>query len=285
MGAKIGILILVQLSRLPWSVLYRLSNALKFVIFDVVKYRREVIHNNLSKCFPDKSEEELKAITSTFQLHFTDVIVETLKCYRISKEELMERFVFENIEVLNEYYNEGISIVTILGHYGNWEMAGLAYSNAATHKPNLVYRPLSNKAFDAFILKIRKRFGADLIPEKRIFKKMFAEHKESVITNTALIGDQTPLKNRGVAIEFLGRSTPFFEGPELLASKFKTPVFFARVKKLRRGYYSCSFELLSAVPQTNDKLDITSMHVKALEESIREVPAYWLWSHRRWKYA
>lgn len=265
--------------------MYRISNLLKFIIFDVVKYRREVIYDNLSKCFPEKSKEELNAITSSFQLHFTDVIVETLKCYRISKEELMERFVFENIEELNEYFHKGVSIITILGHYGNWEMAGLAYSNAGIHKPNLVYRPLSNKVFDAFILKIRRRFGADLIPEKRIFKKMFTEHKESVITNTALIGDQTPLKNRGVAIEFLGRSTPFFEGPELLASKFKTPVFFARVKKLRRGYYSCSFELLTAVPQTNAKLDITSMHVKALENSIKGEPAFWLWSHRRWKHA
>lgn len=285
MGSKAAVFIIKLLAKLPFSVLYKISSLLKIIVFDLFGYRKKVIWNNLSKSFPDKSEKEIAAIVSQFQIHLTDVIVETLKCCTISKTELQNRFVFENPELLNLYFEQGRSIVTVLGHYGNWEMAGLAYSATARHKPNLVYRPLSNKAFNNFILSVRTRFGGDLIPETKIFKRMYKEHKEGVVSNTALVGDQTPLRNRGTYIPFLGRPTPFFEGPEQLAARFNYPVIFARVKKRKRGYYTCRFELITEQPNQLPRGEITKIHAAKLQESIVEQPAFWLWSHRRWKYA
>ncbi len=273
------------LAELPFFVLYKISSLLKVIVFDIFGYRKDVIERNLSQSFPDKTEKEITAIISKFQLHLTDVIVETLKCCTITKTELQSRFVFENPELLNRYHEQGRSIITVLGHYGNWEMAGMAYSVCARHKPNLVYRPLSNLVFNDFIFSVRTRFGGDLIPEGKIFKRMYREHKDGVVTNTALIGDQTPLKNRGKNINFLGRPTPFFEGPEQLAKRFNYPVLFARVKKVKRGYYSCRFEVITDSPGQLPNGKITKIHAKKLQESIAQQPEFWLWSHRRWKHA
>lgn len=285
MGSKAAIFIIKLLAGLPFHVLHKISTLLKFVVFDIIGYRKAVIRENLLKTFPHKTEKELSVIIRQFQLHLTDVIVETLKCCKISQAELQERFTFNNVELLNKYFSEGRSVITVLGHYGNWEMAGLAYSTIAVHKPNLVYRPLSNKAFNDFILSVRTRFGGDLIPDTKIFKRMYGEHKEGILTNTALIGDQTPLKNRGLTIDFIGRKTPFFEGPEQLAARFNYPVIFARVKKMKRGYYTCDFELITEQPALLPPGEITKIHAKKLEESILQNPSFWLWSHRRWKHA
>lgn len=285
MGSRAAVFLIKLVAELPFSVLFKISSLLKVIVFDIFGYRKHVIWSNLSQSFPNKTEKEITEIISKFQLHLTDIIVETIKCRTLTKTELQSRFVFENLELFNRYHEQDRSIITVLGHYGNWEMAGLAYSVSARHKPNLVYRPLSNRAFNELILSVRTRFGGDLIPEGKIFKRMYLEHKEGVVTNTALIGDQTPLKNRGQNVKFLDRLTPFYEGPEQLARRFNNPVIFARVKKVKRGHYTCRFELITDNPCSLSEGVITKIHAKKLQESIVEQPEYWLWSHRRWKHA
>ncbi|WP_448634902.1 hypothetical protein [Pedobacter panaciterrae] len=33
-----------------------------------------------------------------------------------------------------------------------------------------------------------------------------------------------------------------------------------------------------------EEFEITRLHTQFLEEIIKDEPAYWLWSHRRWKH-
>ena len=55
------------------------------------------------------------------------------------------------------------------------------------------------------------------------------------------------------------------------------------VKKLKRGRYAASFELISDEPKQTKENEITAIYSQKLEQEIQENPAYWLWSHDRWK--
>jgi hypothetical protein len=54
-------------------------------------------------------------------------------------------------------------------------------------------------------------------------------------------------------------------------------------QELKRGYYSASFSPISLQPKDTEKGEITEKYARMLEKDILENPAYWLWTHKRWK--
>jgi Kdo2-lipid IVA lauroyltransferase/acyltransferase len=56
------------------------------------------------------------------------------------------------------------------------------------------------------------------------------------------------------------------------------------MQKTKRGHYSLTFHLITDKPRETKTHEITEKHTRFLEQIIKEEPAYWLWSHRRWKH-
>ena len=83
---------------------------------------------------------------------------------------------------------------------------------------------------------------------------------------------------------FFNREAAFFPGPEKIARKTNQPVFFQRVRRVARGRYEYEFKLMVEEPAKASPYEILRLYVRNMEEVIREEPAYYLWSHRRWKY-
>ena len=73
------------LSLLPFCVLYFLSDVLYLIVYHCIKYRRDVVRDNLLKSFPEKSSDEIVRIEKKFYHFFCDYFVETLKLTSISK--------------------------------------------------------------------------------------------------------------------------------------------------------------------------------------------------------
>ena len=110
------------ISLLPWRVLYFISDGIAFLLRKVIKYRVEVVYQNLAIAFPDKSQQERKKIAKAFDQQFTDSFIETIKLISISDKTFQKRF-SSNIEVVNELYASGQSVQIMAGHFFNWEFA------------------------------------------------------------------------------------------------------------------------------------------------------------------
>ncbi|RZL19684.1 MAG: lauroyl acyltransferase, partial [Pedobacter sp.] len=83
---------------------------------------------------------------------------------------------------------------------------------------------------------------------------------------------------------FLNQPSSIQLGIEKIAVKTDRPVFYIKLKYLKRGYYTIDCVPLCLNPKETAEFEITELHTKFLEQIIREEPAYWLWSHRRWKH-
>ncbi len=96
--------------------------------------------------------------------------------------------------------------------------------------------------------------------------------------------DQSPTFSREVFwLDFLNQETAVHMGTEVFAQKYNYPVVFIRIDKVKRGHYVGTLEVLSENPSGTQRGEITTLHTKYLENVIREVPQFWLWSHKRWK--
>jgi KDO2-lipid IV(A) lauroyltransferase len=105
-----------------------------------------------------------------------------------------------------------------------------------------------------------------------------------MISVTAFIADQTPGPDNAFWTIFLNQDTPVFWGTERIARKIDFPVVYIAVKRLKRGYYTITAEVLAEHPKDTADEQITKLHTARLEKDIREQPEIWLWSHKRWKH-
>lgn len=271
---------------LPLKALYLLSDFLYIIVYHLIGYRKKVARANLKNSFPEKSESELLAIEKKFYRHFCDYFVETVKLLHISDEEAQKRIVFENPEVLQAEIEKGRSGFLFLGHYGNWEWVPsltLCFSKDLTL--GQIYKPLKNQAVDNIFLKIRSRFGSVGIPKNDTYREIVRWQHEGKQSLIGFMADQTPSYNNiHYWTNFLNQETPVFTGVERIARKVGGYVAYMDIQKVRRGHYCCRFEMISTHPETEEEMAITENYIRKIEKTILREPAYWLWTHKRWKY-
>ncbi|AKD05682.1 lauroyl acyltransferase [Pontibacter korlensis] len=276
------------LSLLPLPVLYVLSDFLYFVVYYLVGYRKKVVINNLRNAFPEKSVKEIDQISKDFYKQFMDVVVEILKLRSMKASEMERRIVFTNQELLDNFVQQGKTVITMGSHSANWEWvlsAGAVQFNFPAYG---IYKPLNNPFFEAFMLKTRSKLGAKLIKMKDTLRDFASNRKMPRVV--AMLSDQTPLKSEITFwTTFLNQDTPFYTGAEKLSERFKYPVLFLDVKRTSRGHYALTFEQItdgtSALEVTSETdFPITVAFAQKLEAAIRRAPADYLWTHKRWKH-
>ncbi len=272
------------ISILPFWLLYLVSDFLNLILFTLIGYRKDVINTNLKNSFPEKSEEELKLIHKKFNRFFCDLIVETIKTLTITEREAIKRCRFNDLSLLDKLFDEKKKVIFVLGHYGNWELAGAGMSCMSKYQLYVIYRPLSNPYFDNLIIKMRTHLGTKLIPMKDTFKKMVSLRNSDELSVTAFIADQSPTPENSYWTTFLNQETAVFWGTEVISSKLNYPIVYITISQQKRGYYEMSTELLCENPSVTKKGEISELHTKRLEQDIIKQPELWLWSHKRWKH-
>ena len=90
-------------SLLPWRVMYLISDFVAFILQHIVKYRVDVVTQNLNIAFPNKSTAERKKIANEFYQQFADSFIETFKLLSMSDATFNKRFT-SNAEVLIKLY-------------------------------------------------------------------------------------------------------------------------------------------------------------------------------------
>lgn len=276
---------LILFSRLPFPVLYGISSLLYFIIYYLFGYRKKVVYQNLQWAFPDKSRNELKTIVKDFYRHLGDVIVETLKSASMHRQEFRSTYAYTNPELPERYLKQGKSITIYAAHLGNWEW--LISLPLPFDKPVYgIYLPLSNKYFDRFMIRIRERIGMQCVAANKAYKFLLDRWKAGEINVSLFIGDQSPPGPENVYwTMFLNQKSAFIKGTEAIARRNANAVFFPKVRKLSRGRYELEFELLWDGEENLAENQITERFARALEQAIIKQPAYWLWTHRRWKHS
>ena len=280
--ARLGVTFLFLLSLLPLQILYFFARLAYYLLYYVIGYRKKVVRKNLLAAFPKKSLGEIIRIEKDFYSYLADLMFEIIKMTTISKEEVLKRFKFTNVEILREHLENNKSVLGCGGHFGNWELGGLSLGLELEAKTLMIYKPLSNKIFEKWLNNNRKKFGNILVAMKQTLRTVVAYKNESTLLN--FVSDQAPSRSESkYFIPFLNQPTAVMLGIEKIARQTNRPVFFFKVRKIKQGYYEGDILPVCLDPQKTEDFEITKKHFALLEDCINENPAYWLWSHNRWK--
>jgi KDO2-lipid IV(A) lauroyltransferase len=261
--------------------MYLLSDGIAFLLYHIIRYRRTVVKQNIAIAFPGKTGAERKKIERNFYTYFTDNWIEFIKLLSISEKDLNKRFT-GNYEVLDKLYATGQNVQIHLGHYFNWEYANVAYGINIQYPFVVVYRPISSKIIDRIFYKVRTRFKSHLVSAYR-FRQQFAAYAKGRFA-LVLVADQKEFPERAYWTPFFGQMATFVKGPERTAKMNNAAVVLGLIKRVKRGYYTSEAVLLTTEPRSLPEGELTKRMIRFIEDTIREQPANYLWSHKRWKY-
>lgn len=274
--------VLKGIASLPLGCLYVFSDLIYVIIYYLVGYRRKVVRQNLAEAFPKKSSKERLDIEKEYYRHMCDIIVETVKLLNIPEDEMSRRIEIRGADQIRETIDKGKSAALYLGHYGNWEWAQqISIEFPENIFKASIYRPLNSNLWNDIYREIRSRWNVHIIPRKQAAKALLTKGNQPWICG--FIADHRPVGGHNDNhILFLHHDTKFIYGPEKIGDRVGANFFFLEMEKVRRGYYRITFHPLQ--PVGNEPHPVTRAFWHRFEQIIRDHPAYWLWSHRRWKF-
>ena len=270
------------ISLLPFRVLYVFSDAIYFLVFHVFAYRKAVVLSNLRIAFPDKTDAERIVIAKQFYHNMIDTFVESIKFITLSKKQALQRS-SANFEVLDQALSTGKPVFAFGCHQFNWEYVNILFPLHLKVPFIGVYMPIANRVLDRIFFDFRKRYGTVLVPATQ-----FKNQREELLKGQyvlALAADQNPGHPANAYwMQFFGKPAPFVTGPAKGAIKADAIVVMAEMQRLKRGHYHFAMRILTESANSFEPAQLAALYRNELERVIRQDPANYLWSHRRWKY-
>ena len=269
---------------LPLPLLYLFSDLVFFILYYILRYRRAVVHTNLTRAFPDKTERDIRRLTIKFYRYLCDYFIESIYLLNMSAAESNKRYRYTNPDVMHELYKKKKNIVFAVGHYGNWEWATANIHVNTSYYTKGIYKPLSNKMFDRLFFYIRARYGNIPVPMKQTLRVINGAIRNKEIFSIYLVADQRPTpEDLHYWTIFLNQDTPVISGVERISRKYDMPVVFLDIDRPKRGHYDVTFKVLTEDPKNEPQFAITEKYIRHVENMIIRKPE--LWPHKRWKYS
>ena len=280
-GYCLVLTLLYALSVIPMRILYKISDFTCYIICEIVRYRRQVVVQNIARAFPDKKYDEIQIIEQNFYRNFADMFVEIIKSISISPLQQNKKLEVQGFEFVKDQIEQGNNVVACLGHCANWEMLNCLPSKIGVDVYT-AYKPLKASIFNQLMLRIRSRFGMHLITSASIAKHILSNKGKSSLF--LLIADQCPpQQNSGLKMDFLHQTTAIYSGPEKLAKATSSAVVYINLTKTQRGHFVAECLPICENAKDVQSVEITRRYVELLEQNIQQDASCWLWSHKRWK--
>lgn len=276
--------ILWFISILPFRVLYLVSDFVYLFVYYIIGYRKKTVRENIALTLPHLSIKERIRIEKKSFHHLCDMFLEMIKTMSITETEIDKRFKFTNLEVYKDLENKNKSIALFCAHYASYEWT-VSLNHKISFDGFAIYKKINNRYFDQLVRDIRSKFKAQLITTKDTIPTIIHNHSNSILGLYGFVSDQSPkISSVFHWNTFMGIEVPIHTGAEMLAKKYDMNAIFLKVKKIKRGYYEASFELLSDDIKTIPDYQITDKFLQLVEAQIYEAPEYYLWTHKRWKH-
>jgi KDO2-lipid IV(A) lauroyltransferase len=250
-----------------------------FLLYRVLKYRKNEVTSNLKRCFKDDDKVEIYA--KQYYKHLSRMIVEPLLTKGLSRKYLASR-VRGADDVMNELHRQGKNVFIVMGHMGNWEWLSTVAAIKSPYDSTCVYKKLSNPYMEKLIKRTRGRFGTGLVEMRGIPRLLAAKRAAKKPFILSFIADQIPSHDNCKVVPFFGERMYFFDGYEKLAKRVGAVVvyFESEIKGNEYIYHTRIINDFSEKPNYDKTVED---FVKLLEQNIRKEPYNWLWSHKRWK--
>lgn len=249
------------------------------IYYLVPKYRKRILSNlSLASSF-QFTEKMLKETAIKSLQSLATALLEFPKFY--TENDLSQIVCCTNPEIADQFIKKGQGVIFFCAHQANWELFFLEGNSRM--KGVAIGRPIKNSFIYDWILKVRTRFGGEIIEPKKAMKEGLKALKEGKFLG--IVGDQG-MPESSFHSSFLGMNAYSTTAPALLSYKTSCPLIVATMIKKDEKYFITYADpiipnLLKPIREEVERMTHESLTL--LEHSILQNPSQWLWIHNRFK--
>ena len=274
------------LCKIPIKYIHKIGKILGFIWFYLIRIRREVVIDNLTKSFKNKySKQEINQIALSTYVNICIGALELLRMPQIIADGIDNYVEIENEHHINNALKKGKGILILCAHFGNWDLLAVE-RGIKTNSVSIVTKESTSKGISQYWKQTRESFGVKFHKTKWVLFDLFKELKKNKIVG--IIIDQHYPGDKALIVNFLGRPAATSPGLAILAERSGSPVIPAFIIRTSKGTHKIIFEkplyFKLKSPNTQENyLENTKIYTKILETYIKKFPDHWMWLHRRWK--
>ena len=242
---------------------------------------------NLELAFPELGEREREEMLRGSFVSLGRQLGEVSQFPRATPESLREAVEYdaEDVKLLDVARERGRGVIFLTSHLGAWEL--LCFAHSALYEPiSFLVRPIDNPRVDAFVERLRTRFGNRPIDKKAAARAALRLLKDG--GTLGVLADLNTQEREGVFVPFFGRLACTTAGAATLALRTDATVIpvCAPWDERRKKYVFRGGPVIELVRTGDDRRDVeinTANFTAAIERHVRMFPDQWLWIHKRWK--
>lgn len=272
---------------LPRGAAVALGRSLGLAAYALAGGLRHTGMRNLELAFPEADEDERKKILRGTFRSLGRQLGEFSQFPHISRERLREvaEYDSEDVKLLDVARERGRGVIFLTSHLGAWEL--LCFAHSAFYEPiSFLVRPIDNPRIDAFVERLRTRFGNRPIDKKAAARAALRLLKDG--GTLGVLADLNTQEREGVFVPFFGHLACTTAGVATLALRTDATVIpvCAPWNERRKKFVFRGGPIIELVRTGDDRRDVevnTANFTAAIERHVRAFPDQWLWIHKRWK--
>jgi len=263
---------------LPRGIFAVLGTVFGDIIFYTNKKRRTIVKTNIALAFPEWSVAEQEHLAREHFRVFMQTMFDIPVLWWASPDYLDQFVQISGIENYKRSLKQGKNIILLTGHFVALEFGGVMISR---HFPQIgLIKPARNELANWFVHRGRSRFGARLFLRSTGLRALVRHIRSGY--GFYYLPDEDHGPDKSVFVPFLGTEAATITGAAKLVSLCDAAAIPAYIKRLERGGYELSLKPpLENFPSGDDYMDALRLS-KQLEEHVREVPAQYMWTFRRY---
>jgi KDO2-lipid IV(A) lauroyltransferase len=262
-----------------------IARQMAWLFADVLRIRRNVVHENLLHAFPEMSQSEVRRLVRRMWEHLFLLVLEVAHVPRKIHETNWRRYVrLKNVDRVVQMLLGDRPIVMVTAHYGNFEVGGFMLGLLG-FPTFTVARNLDNPYLDRFVSRFRGATGQFIIPKNGGY--------DQILDVLAAGGTMSFLADqyagpKGAWVQFFGRPASAYKAIALFSMEHDAPVAVCGARRLACPL-QFEMECLAVADPRDAAQSVASIHemtqwyTSKLEEMIRRAPEQYWWLHRRWK--
>ena len=282
MRAVFAKLFIHVLSWLPLPVAQAIGTVIGILAHLVPNSLQRPLRTNIDLCFPTMPPNQRSRLYRQSFIELGHAITEIGALWLWNDDRLMKQVKQVSGEkFLEQGFAKGKGVILALPHLGAWEIMGVYCSRK--YPMTSLYRPLRLEALNPFIKQARERFGATLVPTNaRGIRALYKALSSNGLV--AILPDQDPGREGSVFVPFCGIAASTMTLLPKLANRSGAAIIYGYAERLPKGAgYKIHFIPERSPMPANDLIQSTTMINQGVEKCMRQIPAQYQWSYKRFK--
>lgn len=251
----------------------------------LIKRYSRVAEENLKKCFPEKSANEIRSLTKKVFINQGKNFFEFLTLSKLNKENISTVVKFKGRENFENSFSRRKGVLMIASHFSNWELLGVAISFQG-FPLNVIARKLYLEELDDILINSRESMGMKIIKRGEGNSSIGIIRALKKNQCLAMLVDQNIKDIPNVYVDFFGKKTCTPSGLAALALKTGAPVVSGMIIREKDDTFTVEIskpvELIHTGDENADIGKNTQVFTGIIESYIRKYPEQWVWFHKRW---